>query len=1102
MLFVVAFSLYLFPPFDIMSTYTYATTLQKPTAVHDAIKGNFLGPDETNLIVSKGTRIEIYSFANDMLIPAMELDLYCRIDAIKIYTVPNRTTCSLFVLSKQMAFSALHFDITTKKILTEASGTLLEQKGALPNDEIMTVKDQENQAIIVSAFSGVLSCFPIPDTAPDTAGVVEFEPFEHKIQEGNIKCMVALECVSEVPIFAVLYEQEHGVRLKFYQVQLSRKRISMKYAVSEALESTSHLLVPVPAPYGGVLVIGEYIISYYDLEGNNVAISIDSVVITTCEFIGGGSTPRCLLGDAMGFLYILTLDTTWAQKTSLDMSYLGQVSAFSSAVHLGVDMLYLGSSQGDSYLARLDLKNPASPLEVVDEYPSLAPILDFCVYDLDKQGRQTLVCCSGAYNDGSLRIVQSGVDFVERVTIPISSDIKQVWSLNSGALPDKSQHDILVLSNNLSTRLLFHRGGHSEGLEKLDEFLAFDLDLPTLNAKTLLTGDIIQVTKKGIQLMQPHWEALLSDARWVPPPDVDIEIAAIGQEYCVVSCGLGRLFCIAVDYANGSGSLVETSTVDLGMEGSCLSVVDGGPDDEAYVAVGLWKGTNVRLLRLPTLEIVSTATIPGTAPVNILLQTLEEEDYLFVALGNGKLVHYTLSNDMQLLQPKTITLGTQAVKLYSRGDDGKNGVFAASDRSTIINSVSKRLVYSTVNLKDAKGFAEFNNATWPNSVLVMTEQDMLLGDIDPLRKLHISKLPLDKKMGRRITYHDESQTIALGTCQIKRNYGSWANEDTGGIYIYDAQTYQGQYLFVGTTINLPSQPERSKGRILMYEVTSNRTYRLVEALCVPGVVYCIKPYKNSIIAAVDGFLYYLCAYRPEAAEGDRLTVALKSASNILALDLDTNDDSILVGDLMKSVSLLRLENAYATSMTTVAKDYNENWMTAVKMANQNTFIGAEMFNNLFTFSMKSENGTTYMDVVGEFHVGDLINRRHRGSLADKVDSGGQAEEDRWSIVYVTVNGAIGILAGISEDDYMLLLDVQQNMIKMAAPPTGNMDHSSWRNFDNGIRTGEARGYIDGDLVEKFLAFSPRHQQNLVELLSTFISVEDLQTKIENLAQRP
>jgi hypothetical protein len=154
--------------------------------------------------------------------------------------------------------------------------------------------------------------------------------------------------------------------------------------------------------------------------------------------------------------------------------------------------------------------------------------------------------------------VQRGVDFVKRAIIPISRYIKQVWSLNSGTLSNKSQHDILVLSNDISTRLLFHRGGHSKELEELDAFLTFDLDLPTLNTKNLDTGDIIQVTRKDIQLMRPHGEALLSDARWVPPPDVNIEIAAIGQEYCVVSCGLGHLFCIAVDYANGSGSLVDT----------------------------------------------------------------------------------------------------------------------------------------------------------------------------------------------------------------------------------------------------------------------------------------------------------------------------------------------------------------------------------------------------------------------------------------------------------------------------------------------------------------------------------------------------------------
>jgi hypothetical protein len=150
--------------------------------------------------------------------------------------------------------------------------------------------------------------------------------------------------------------------------------------------------------------------------------------------------------------------------------------------------------------------------------------------------------------------VQSGIGFVERAIVPIG-DMEQVWSLNSGTLSDKSKHDILVLSTIRSTRLLFHPGGHSKELKELDEFLAFDLKLPTLNTKTLDTGDIIQITASGIQLMRPQGAAL-TGARWSPPPKVTIVVAAIGQEYCVVSCGLGRLICIAVDYANGR--LLET----------------------------------------------------------------------------------------------------------------------------------------------------------------------------------------------------------------------------------------------------------------------------------------------------------------------------------------------------------------------------------------------------------------------------------------------------------------------------------------------------------------------------------------------------------------
>lgn len=57
-------------------------------------------------------------------------------------------------------------------------------------------------------------------------------------------------------------------------------------------------------------------------------------------------------------------------------------------------------------------------VEVLERYVNLGPIVDFCVVDLEKQGQGQLVTCSGAYKDGSLRVVCNGRGINERVSSP------------------------------------------------------------------------------------------------------------------------------------------------------------------------------------------------------------------------------------------------------------------------------------------------------------------------------------------------------------------------------------------------------------------------------------------------------------------------------------------------------------------------------------------------------------------------------------------------------------------------------------------------------------------------------------------------------------
>ena len=84
-----------------------------------------------------------------------------------------------------------------------------------------------------------------------------------------------------------------------------------------------------------------------------------------------------------------------------------------------------------------------------------------------------------------------------------------------------------------------------------------------------------------------------------------------------------------------------------------------------------------------------------------------------------------------------------------------------------------------------------------------------------------------------------------------------------------------------------------------------------------------------------------------------MTCELKSVcghhGHILALYIKSHGDFIVVGDLMKSVSLLvykPLEN----SIDEIARDYNASWMTSVAILDDDTYIGADNSFNLFTVS--------------------------------------------------------------------------------------------------------------------------------------------------------
>jgi DNA damage-binding protein 1 len=54
-----------------------------------------------------------------------------------------------------------------------------------------------------------------------------------------------------------------------------------------------------------------------------------------------------------------------------------------------------------------------------------------CVVESEKQGQSHVVTCSGAFKDGSLRIIRSGIGIHEQASVELPG-IKGIWSLRGG----------------------------------------------------------------------------------------------------------------------------------------------------------------------------------------------------------------------------------------------------------------------------------------------------------------------------------------------------------------------------------------------------------------------------------------------------------------------------------------------------------------------------------------------------------------------------------------------------------------------------------------------------------------------------------------------
>ncbi|GAA6052742.1 hypothetical protein NBRC10513_006811 [Rhodotorula toruloides] len=200
------------------------------------------------------------------------------------------------------------------------------------------------------------------------------------------------------------------------------------------------------------------------------------------------------------------------------------------------------------------------------------------------------------------------------------------------------------------------------------------------------------------------------------------------------------------------------------------------------------------------------------------------------------------------------------------------------------------------------------------------------------------------------------------------------------------------------------------------------------------------------------------------------------------------DDTLIVGDALRSLTVLRYTASPQPKLLEVAKDYRSRYMVGVEDLGRDStgadrYIGAETDLNLFAVSRHPQqaagnlaNAATLQD-AGAFHLGELVTRFRTGSLGDLIGDANTTVVPR--LVYSTSAGTIGVIADLDAASSRILSDLERNMREFVKG-VGGLEQEEYRAFKADKVKTPSTGFIDGDFVQSFLDLSKDVQEQVMQ----------------------
>ncbi|PGH17226.1 pre-mRNA-splicing factor rse1 [Polytolypa hystricis UAMH7299] len=719
--------------------FLYSLTIQPPTAITQAILGQFAGTKEQQIVTASGSKLTIHrpDPSQGKIRPLFSQDVFGIIrtlaafrlagsnkDYIIIGSDSGRITIIEYVPS-QNRFNRIHLETFGK------SGI----RRVIPGQYLAV--DPKGRACLIASVEKNKLVYVLNRNAQ--AELTISSPLEAHKPQTLVFALTALDVGYDNPIFAALeveyteadqdptgqaYE-ELEKHLVYYELDLGLNHVVRRW--SDPVDRSASMLFHVPGGAdgpSGVLVCAEGSIAYRHSNQDAFRVPIP-------RRSGATENPerkRCIVAGVMhkmrgAFFFLLQTEDGDLFKVTMEMvedengqptgevsriklKYFDTVPIASNLCILKSGFLFVASETGNHHFYQFEKlgdddeevefssdsfsADPAAPLQpvyfrprpaenvyLVESIDSMNPLIDCKLANLtdDDAPQMYAICGTGARS--SFRTLKHGLGVTEIVESELPSVPSAVWTTK---LAREDQYDAYIVLSFSNATLVLSIG---ETVESVTD-TGFLLTAPTLAVQQLGEDSLIQIHPKGIRHIHPDRRV----NEWPAPQHRSIVAATTNERQVAVALSSGEIVYFEMDT---DGSLAEYDEKrEMSGTVTCLSLgeVPPGRVRSSFLAVGCDDST-VRILSLDpdsTLENKSVQALTS-APSALSIMSMTDSTsggstlYLHIGLYSGIYLRTVLDEVTgELSDTRTRFLGLKPVKLFRVSVKEQTAVLALSSR--------------------------------------------------------------------------------------------------------------------------------------------------------------------------------------------------------------------------------------------------------------------------------------------------------------------------------------------------------------------------------------------------------------------------------------